>query len=124
MSCVCDENSFAASCINLTFQSNTDNEFIAVISDADEKAIDITGDTITLTVTSSLGGVVVFTHSNAAGGHEDPTKGQTRFSVSRADLVAASSTATTTWVYEIRRIVGGAGDQHVHIWGRFIVEPT
>lgn len=123
MSCVCDENSFAASCINLTFQRNTDNEFIAVISDGDEKAIDITGDTVTFTVTSSLGGVVVFAHSNPGGAHEDPTKGQTKFSVSRADMAAASSTSTTTWVYEIRRIVGGSGDQHVHIWGRFVVEP-
>lgn len=108
---------------NLIMQRGTDNTLTATITDGDGRAVVITNDTVQLTVKTGVGGDLVFTKTNAPGSHSDPANGETQFEIDPADTAAASETARTYWVYDVRRIDVSA-EERIHIRGDFTVEPT
>lgn len=111
------------SCGDIRLPYGTDNELVAILQDGDGRAIAITTDTVTMTVTDGRGGSTVFSKSNAPGAHSDPDQGETVFAILAADIIAADPHTTTTWLFEIRRTDNG-GLSYSHLAGRFIVEPT
>lgn len=96
-----------ASTINLTF------------TDAAGTAIDITGDTITLTVRDAYGGTSKFT---ASGSITVAASGTATVSVSVANTTDGKTSGQTHWVYVITRTHGGV----VTPWwgGRFTIDET
>lgn len=119
----CQELAIQPDCYNLSIQRGTDNALEVIVTDGDGAAIDISLDTITLTVKTARDGDLVFAKSNGPGDHIGPIIGKTVFDVAAGDTATASTTATTYWVFDVRRVTAG-GDERIHIRGDFIVEPT
>lgn len=118
-----DDIVVAPGCGDIFLPYGTDNELVLVVKDEDQKAIDITADTVILTVKDGRGGNQIFQKTNAPGGHSDPTEGETAFAIDAADISTAQPYETTTWRYEVRRTAAG-GEISAHLAGLFIVEPT
>lgn len=119
----CEQLVVAPGCYDIAIPYSTDNELVVIIKDADCKALPITTDTVTLTVKDSRGGAVVFTKSNAPGGHSNPAQGETIFAIASTDIATADPYNTTVWRFEIRREDAG-GSVYSHLAGQFIVGPT
>ncbi len=109
--------------IAISVLSGTDTTFEAILLDGEGEAIDISADTVVLTVRDALGGTLKIQKTNAPSGHVDPTSGSTSFSVLATDVPDISPAEFQNWVYEIRR-VQASGDESVHIQGAFLVEPA
>lgn len=95
-------------------------------TDAAGAAVSIAADDIHFTVRESLGGTERFHKTSAAGGHTNGAGGVCTFSLTAAELTPAGEGVTTvvTWVYEVRRIVGGgSGTPYVWFEGTFTLHP-
>ena len=102
----------------------TDNVFEVVITDGEGQVIDITLDTIALTLRDKLGGTVQAQYLNLPGSHKDPINGVTEFTIPKAATATASTYHWTYWVYEVRRIQGITDNEYVHIQGDFVILPS
>lgn len=120
---VCQSIQVEPTCVDLSIVWGTDNQLEVTITDGDGRAVVITTDTIALTVKEETGGATVFSKSNGPGEHSAPALGRTVFAIDAADTAAASATAWTYWVFEVRRTTGG-GETRVHISGAFAVRPA
>lgn len=95
-------------------------------TDADGVAVSIAADDIHLTVRDQLGGTQKLLLSSAAGTHTNGAGGICTFSFTAAQLTPASVgvSSTVSWVYEVRRIVGGgSGTPYVWFEGEFVLHP-
>lgn len=101
--------------------SGTNVSLLFTLQDKDGKAVDITTDSVQLTVRTDYGGSVVFSQANGTGQHSTPAQGQTIFILPR-DTIAAAVLArgTTTWVYEVRRVDGA--NEYVHVYGEMLFD--
>lgn len=109
------------SCIDITIMRNNNVALLFTLADQDGNAIDITGDTVRMTVKTDLGGTEVFHLENTE--HTVPESGQTTFILPRDTIAAAALTkGLTCWVYEVRRTVHDTEDQVVHVYGELAVE--
>jgi hypothetical protein len=93
-----------------------------VLTDGQGEPIDITFDTVTLTIKNYKGGTSKIQKSNAPGSHLDPENGRTVFEIIPADITDPQTGDAFYWVFEVRRIQPG-GVSAVHIEGQFIVDP-
>lgn len=96
-------------------------------TDAAGVAVSIAADDIHLTVRESLGAAATKLHkTSAAGSHTNGAGGICTFDLTAAELTPAGEGVTTlvTWVYEVRRIVGGgSGTPYVWFEGAFVLHP-
>jgi hypothetical protein len=106
--------------ICLELVKDADTTFTCTLTDGYGNAIDITNDSVVLTVHDYLGGAQKLQKTNLTGEHSDPENGQTQFKIENADIADTLTDERTEWIYEIRRIQSG-GDESVHIAGDFIV---
>lgn len=106
-------------CLELVKDADTEFEF--TLTDGDDNPVDLTADTVVLTVRDYLGGTTKLQKTNAPGGHVNPTDGKTRFWILNGDIVDTLADAQTVWIYEIRRI-DAALLEYVHIAGDFVVK--
>lgn len=106
--------------IDIELVKDADTEFEFTLNDGDDEPVDITADTVQLTVRDYLGGATKLQKTNVAGGHSNPTDGKTIFTIANTDIIDTLTDAQTVWVYEVRRIDGSALE-HVHIAGNFII---
>lgn len=105
-------------CLELVKDADTVFEF--TLTDGDSNPVDLTTDTVKLTVKDKIGGVQKLQKTNTPGSHSDPTSGKTRFTIEDTDIIDTLTDKQTVWVYEIRRIQASAAEA-VHIMGDFIV---
>lgn len=98
------------------------------VGDDDGDVVDISADDVKFTAKDVLGGTAkIPTKTNTtATPHTDPTNGLTTFAIDKTEIDdEASATDSVDWVYEVRRVIGGAsGDEVVHIAGKLTVEPV
>lgn len=99
----------------------TDSTFVFVLTDGDGNPIDLSSDTVKLTVRDYPGGTLKVQKTNGSTEHLDPTNGRTQFTIEKTDIVVPGSDMMD-WVYEVRRI-DGSGKETVHIAGRFLADP-
>lgn len=113
-------------CIDIRVQRGTDNDFEFILTDGEGDAVGIAADDVTLTIKDDFDGAVQHQQTSSAGSHLDADGGKVEFSIPRTDIDdEANPGSQTSWVYEVRRIIGGgAGDQIVHIKGEFTIEPS
>lgn len=116
---------FLGTPIDALIRRDTDNTLQVTIQDADGVAIDITNDTVTMTVSDKPGGTQKIQKINLTGQHTVPASGTTRFDFTDAELEPAGTDAEHTlyWWYEVRRTTAG-GDEFVHIEGAFTILPS
>lgn len=88
-----------------------------VLTDGLGVPLNITGDTIKLTIKDYIGGTQKIQKVNTS--HSDPANGYTIFVIGKTDI--AVSADKLFWVYEVRRIQGG-GNEAVHLAGDFIAD--
>lgn len=105
-------------CLGLVKDADTEFEFTLV--DGYNNPVDLTADTVILTVRDYLGGTTKLQKMNGPSGHENPTDGKTRFTILNSDIADTLTDAQTVWIYEIRRI-DAALLEYVHIAGDFVV---
>ena len=122
----CEIVAIEPACIDIRVQRGTDNTFEFVLTDGDGTAVDIIADDVMFTVKDEIDGITQIQKTSLAGSHLEGSFGKVEFTVARTEIDdEVDSTSDTFWVYEIRRQVGGAGgDEHVHIRGEFIIEPS
>lgn len=108
--------------IDLRMVAGTDASLLFTLTDKNGAAVDITADTVIMTARKDIAGDVVFSLTNTM--HTVPAQGQTTFILPRATIAAAALVkGVTTWVYEVRRFIGGlSGDEAVHVQGELLVE--
>lgn len=88
-------------------------------------AEDITSDSVKFTAREDYGGTVkISTKTNASGQHLDAVNGKTRFVLSKTEIALADAASSATWRYEVRRVVGGAGDEIVYMRGKLKIDKT
>lgn len=107
---------------SITVQRGMVVEFDAVLTDAFLDPIDITLDTVTLTVWDFNGGTKKIQKINSPGGHVFPSQGRTRFTINPADITEADNDRQLAWHFEVRRTTP-APKEFIHISGDFIVQP-
>ena len=111
--------------IDLELERGTDNRLVFVLTDDDDKAIDISADDVEMNVKDDFGGNLIFKKTSSAGSHFNGPDGQVEFIVDRTDIDdEALIVADTFWVYEIRRIDGGDASESVHVGGSLTVIPS
>lgn len=86
--------------------------------------VDLTNDTVTLVMKTNYGGTVKINKSNGTGAHSDAVGGKTRFILDKTEMQAASIAVPETWVYQLRRIVAGSGDEIVYFAGDVVLTPS
>lgn len=121
--CVNELNEYVSvvpSKIHLELVKDADTEFEFTLLDGYGNPVDLTVDSVILTVRNYRGGTVKLKKTNAPGSHENPTDGKTRFLISNSDIADTLTDAQTIWIYEIRR-VDAALREYVHIAGEFVV---
>ena len=113
-------------CVEVRVRRGTDTVLDFVLTDGAGRAINITIDDVVFTLKDSIDGVVLDQQTSSAGAHYDAIGGRVVFELPRTLIDdEAEPECDTFWVYEVRRIVGGgAGPQHVHIQGEFIIQPA
>jgi hypothetical protein len=111
---------------DLQVTRGTDNTIEFTFTTAAGVAIDISADTVILTVRASLGSTRLVQLTNAPGSHSSPVAGKTRFTLTDTHLADASNASKLTiWIYEVRRYIGGlSGDQIVWFHGQLELHPT
>ncbi len=109
------------SVIDLQLVKDADTTFEFILTDGNCEPVDISADSVRITVRDYLGGALKIQKTNSVGGHSDPTQGKTEFTIARTDITDTLTVTHTRWVYEIRRIQVG-GSESVHIEGNFIVD--
>lgn len=103
-------------CVDIILQQGTDATLEVILTDGDGAAVDITNDTVTMTVRESIGGTLLFQKSNGIGEHNEPLRGSTLMVIEPADIPAAG-----VFVYEVRRLLQ-AGTERIHISGTLTIE--
>lgn len=106
-------------CLRLVKDADTTFEFI--LTDGECVPVNITSDSVRLTVKDYPGGTTKITKTNAPGSHVDPENGKTQFKITRTDITDSMTVDEFKWIYEVRRIQAG-GDEAVHLKGSFFVE--
>lgn len=106
-------------CLRIVQDADTTFEFI--LTDGECKPVNITNDTVKLTVKDEPGGVVKLQKTNAPGEHSTPANGKTQFEIAHDDITDVLTVGETCWVYELRRIDASAKES-VHITGNFYVQ--
>lgn len=106
--------------LEVTYKTNFSIECVLL---NDGEKVDISADSVRLTVRDYKEGAVKIQKTNASGEHTDPTNGKTTFDIAPADFVDVQDDETVNWVYEVRRIQPSPGDEEtVHLMGDFIVK--
>jgi hypothetical protein len=109
--------------INIQLVQNTDNQIEFVLTDAG-LAVDLTNDTVTLVMKTNYGGTIKINKTNGAGAHSDAPAGKTRFLLSKTEMQGTSIANPETWVYQLRRLVAGSGDEIVYMAGDVQLTPS
>jgi len=101
----------------------TTNTFEFVLTDAEREPVDISADEVRLTVRDYYDGESKIQKWNLPGTHLDGANGRTSFTFTVEDTSEGSAIDITFWLYEVRRVRPG-GAEHVHIQGRFLIDPA
>lgn len=109
--------------IHIQVAQNTSNVIEFTLTDAGD-AVDITNDTVTFVVKTGYGGTSKISKSNGVGAHSTPLEGKTRFTLSKTETTGVSVSVSESWVYQVRRIVAGSGDEIVYMQGNFYLNPS
>jgi len=104
--------------LEVTYKTNFSIECVLL---NDGEPVDITTDSVRLTVRDYKGGTAKIQKTNTTGEHAEPTNGKTIFDIAPADFVDDQTDENVDWVYEVRRITSG-NEEYVHIQGDFIVK--
>jgi hypothetical protein len=109
-------------CLEVAYRTNFD---LVCVLLANGNPVDITFDTVRLTVRDYKGGTVKIQKTNGPGEHTLASEGKTTFSIEPADFVDDQVDENVDWVYEVRRIQPAPGNQEsVHVHGDFGVKLT
>lgn len=95
-------------------------------TDSAGAVVSIAADDIHLTIKDALGGTQTLHKASLAGAHTNGVGGICTFAFTATDLTptGVGVTAIVTWVYEVRRIVGGgSGTPYVWFEGAFVLHP-
>lgn len=95
-------------------------------TDAAKVPVSISTDDIHLTVRDEPGGTQKLLLSSTAGTHTNGAGGICTFTFTAAQLTPAGVgiLELTTWVYEVRRVIGGgSGTPYVWFEGEFVLHP-
>lgn len=110
--------------VNIEAMQGTDITIEFQLQDGAGTAVDITNDTVEVTVKDAFGGTTkIPTITNSAGQHSDPTNGKTVITWAKEDT-APSPADQVDWVYEVRRVLSGSGKEVVYIQGTLSLFPT
>jgi hypothetical protein len=110
--------------VNIEAMQGTDITIEFQLQDGAGTAVDITNDTVEVTVKDAFGGTTkIATISNGPGDHSDPTAGKTQITWGKADT-APSPADQVDWVYEVRRVLSGSEKEVVYIQGTLSLFPT
>jgi len=115
--------SVAPSQVCIRMVRGTTNTFEFILTDAEREPVDISADEVRLTVRDYYDGAIKIQKWNLPGTHLDGPNGRTSFTFSVEDTSEGSAIDITFWLYEIRRVRPG-GAEHVHIQGRFLIDPA
>lgn len=117
--------SFLPVYIDLLLVRGTDNRFeVTFVDPSLGVPIDLTSETVKLTVRDGFTGTQLLQKTNAPGQHSSPTAGKTILVVTRTEIAdAANAAIRKDFRYEIRRIQSN-GDQNVYFAGFFQLNPT
>lgn len=109
--------------LDIRVNRGTDNSEAFTIKDPAGDAVNITGDTVVLTVRKDFGGERVFSIENTT--HTTPASGITTFDIARTYIDdEARSQVVEHWVYDVRWYDASTGDENVQYYGRFEVWPV
>lgn len=97
-------------------------EFDCVLTNAYSEPMDISLDTVVLTVKDNLGGTTKIQKTNAPLTHIDGAQGRTRFEILPGDITETETRRPFSWIFEVRRITP-ALEEFIHISGAFEVLP-
>lgn len=110
--------------VDITVQQETDQTIEFQLTDG-TSPINITADTVKFTMRNKFGSTAVLVSlTNAPGAHAAPTLGKTRFALTRTILTAPTRDQSVTYVYEVRRIIAGTGEQVVYVQGKITLKPV
>jgi hypothetical protein len=91
----------------------------------DGAALDITNDTIKVTVKDGFGGITMITTiTKGPGEHSDPTDGKTLITWTKAMTTTPFPTDELYWKYEVRRVAATSLAEVVYIHGDFKLMPS
>lgn len=107
---------------SLRIQRGSLTEFDCILTNAFGEPIDISLDTVILTVKDALGGTLKIEKINLPLSHINGPQGRTRFAIEPGDIVDPASYFPIDWVFEVRRVTP-VPEEFVHITGPFIIDP-
>jgi hypothetical protein len=111
--------------INLEVQQGTDVVITFQLTDGDGVAVDISLDSVKFTAKDEFAGdVMIATKTNSPGQHEDPSDGQTTFTLTKTNLTTETPADEVTWKYEIRRVFASSAREVVYIHGDLTLKPS
>lgn len=105
---------------DLVAGTDTTLEFTIMSGDG---PIDISNDTVVVTVMDEEGGAPILAKINPSGQHSDPAHGKSQFTFTDNDTVTGVYSPVRWW-YEVRRISGVTQKQRVHIVGEMRLSPS
>ena len=111
--------------ITIEAQQGTDVTLEFQLTDANGTAVDITNDTVDVTVKDDFdGNVKIATKSNGPSEHSDPANGKSIFVWTKTETTTSTPTEQVDWVYEVRRIFAGSGKEVIYIQGTLSLFPS
>lgn len=91
----------------------------------DGAAVNITNDTIKVTVKDAFGGVTMInTISNGPGQHTDPTNGKTQITWTKTNTTTLTPKDEVYWKYEVRRVQASSLAEVIYIHGDLKLMPS
>jgi len=110
--------------VNLEIQQGTDVSIEVQLTKA-ALPVDITNDTIKVTVKDEFGGVIkIATKNMTPGNHTDPVNGKTSFSWSKVETTTTTPKDEVDWKWEVRRVLSGSAAEVVYIHGDLRLMPS
>lgn len=110
--------------VNLEVQQATTVTMEVQLTNGSGSAVNITNDTVKITVKDDFDGVVeIATISNAPGSHSDPTNGKTQFTWTKAQTTTDTPKEAKYWKWEVRRVFP-SGAEVVYIHGDLVLQPS
>jgi hypothetical protein len=104
----------------LCLSAGSDFDFICLLTNEVDSAIDISPDEVIFTVKDYKGGTEKIQKTNPPYSHFDGPGGRTLFHIDPTDIAIATPPRNLAWVFEVRRILP-SGLEYVHIEGDFSV---
>lgn len=110
--------------INLEIQQGTDVTLEVQLTDGSGNGVNITNDTVKITVKDENAGVIeISTISITPGNHTVPASGKTQFTWTKAQTVTLTPKDPVYWRWEVRRVFP-SGAEVVYIHGDLLLQPS